>query len=532
MPETRLEYFKIDSMKNGALAAIIAAFSLIATDCVIADDAQPSFGKSVAAPPLHHGGAAILKDHGAWDDAFALDAEDYLVLRRDDEWFSLSLTGQTELKKLATTPGANGSRIIAGAHANDRLWLFVQSATAAPRAIDAQTGKTVVFEIPGLTIPGTHAPVIQAFSIVPHRMAAFLMITGGDRETWPRDGNRPVYFWFDLNSANVIRFPIGCDLWYFSADQQIAVLGREHNDAEGLRIFQQCDVQTGEFLEKAPHVTDEAHFPFDWTEFTDNRPVHALYRSPTRLRQDLFAGLTVDGQVVRLDLKFPGTYYLSKAKERNGFVGLEFRSTGNYEAISPLWMMPFKRPEQVEKLEASVVDFAMLGDGNSLVVTAGHGRDGDSMEAFFHKRSDKSTWNLLEGIERLPPLSAEFAGVKSIDDRMTVRLIDSFGSHPQRSQVLCIASQFRHDRDSGPRLGKRLAFEKWQRALLVTSDGQRQLTSLFRETMLTTPGVLPEWLWLHDSGRIVVGNLIRDESGRPVRHPVQLSTIVHESTPE
>ena len=41
------------------------------------------------------------------------------------------------------------------------------------------------------------------------------MIAGGDRESWPREGNRPVYFWMNLNSGKTLRLPTGWDLSYF-----------------------------------------------------------------------------------------------------------------------------------------------------------------------------------------------------------------------------------------------------------------------------------------------------------------------------
>src|SRR5437016_4538996 len=79
---------------------------------------------TVKAPPLVEGKAAETNNLGTWDDAFVCRGQDFLVLRRGDELFSMRLDALAEPKKLLASPIAAQTRIIAATAIEERLWLF------------------------------------------------------------------------------------------------------------------------------------------------------------------------------------------------------------------------------------------------------------------------------------------------------------------------------------------------------------------------------------------------------------------------
>ena len=92
----------------------------------------------------------------------------------------------------------------------------------------------------------------------------------------------------------------------------------------------------------------------------------------------------------------------------------------------------------------------MLDRGNAVYVTAEPARKASSenlrhAEAFFHVRADKSSWNVLDGVERLPELDKAIADADFITDRMTVHLIDGFGSSRHDPLVICLCDHHRGD---------------------------------------------------------------------------------------
>jgi hypothetical protein len=78
--------------------------------------------------------------------------------------------------------------------------------------------------------------------------------------------------------------------------------------------------------------------------------------------------------------------------------------------------------------------------------------------------------------------------------------LDGFGALDHGSLVLCLFSHFRGDMRAYiiPSQGKRLELTTWRRALILTSTGERYMTDLFRE------GNVPDRIWLHNSGKIVI----------------------------
>jgi hypothetical protein len=217
--------------------------------------------------------------------------------------------------------------------------------------------------------------------------------------------------------------------------------------------------------------------------------------------------------------------YLSTAKAEDGFAGFQLRRSGASRGeLTPLWIVPFKDPRKTESIATGVTDFTMLGNGNAVFVTAEQGSKRATSanrrhaEAFFRARADGTSWNVLEGVERLPKLDKAVADADFVADRLTVRLIDGFGTSKHQPLVVCLCEHERGDRRAFvPPDGKVVESVTWRRALVITSDGRRCLTPLFRE------GSLPDHIWLHKSGKLITGTYVWPEPLSGERRGVQLS---------
>jgi len=461
--------------------------------------AEPVTLETTKAPAWHDVEVNNKRDFGMWDDAVVCGERDLIVLRRGDTLYSLSMLEDPLPKELVKDADLAFTRIIACVAAEDRLWVFLNSTETDVFAVDAHSGDRSHFRIPGLTLPGSHAPRIQSHVMVPHAGAVILMVEGGDRESWPRDGNRPVYFWMSLQSGSVVRFPIGWDLDCFSRDQRIAVFKMPAEEEFQRRPLQAIAMHSGEISDAIPNRHLDGYVPFSWTETQAVKPIYT--HRPQMGGRAFFDGLSVNGQAltIRLDLEQP--FYLAQAMESNGFVGFRLRREGTGSIPSPLWLVNVGDPARPERVAAQVSDFSLLEGGDCVITTFGDGARQQSSETYLRSFHDGSVWNVLEGVARLPELDREFAGKDSVLDGMSVRLIPGFGT--RRPMVLCLFEHLRMDvRSFGGRSPeeKTLKPEHWRRAVILTSTRERLMTNLFRE------GPVPEILWLHHSGRLISGS--------------------------
>jgi hypothetical protein len=496
--------------------ALIVLLSCATAEAVPLPQPEP---KIVKAPQLHQGKVSPTTDLGTWDDVFVLHDQDFIVLRRGDELFSLAMEASAKPKRIAKVAAVNNTQIITGVAVDKRLWLFLNSSKSAPCAVDALSSTVATFDIPGLKVPGSQAPGIGAYRIVPHLQAAVLDVSGGDKATWPRDGNRPVYFWMDLKSGKVVRLPIGWGLDYFSADESVAAFGPARP----------IDMKTGEKIDMAPNRRKEPFITYDWT---NNNRVRPLYeRREGKGDVDYVAGLSVDGRVLPVNLGLEDVFYMSMAKSDDSAAGFRLRRSGaGTSEPSPLWLVPFKDSKKTESIAAEVTDFTMLGYGNTVYVTRekavkrafAESRRYD--EAFFYTRTDRSTWNISEGVERLPKLAEVFAEANFIEDIFRVRLIEGFGAGKHEPAAICLFEQSRGDRRAfalpGP--GPALKSETSRRAIVIGRDGKRSLAPVFQD------GNLPDQIWLHHSGKVITGTNIWEDLKGERKRQVQLSGITME----
>jgi hypothetical protein len=288
-------------------------------------------------------------------------------------------------------------------------------------------------------------------------------------------------------------------------------------------------LRTGDVREAVPDRRKELCSPFDWS---DSGEVQALYsQRPETGDTQHFAGLTYRGTAIPLSVEFKGTHYLAMAQVHGNQLGFTLRpeGSGNRHGSNPFWMAPLKSPEKVRRVAEGVSDFALLDGGNALLVTNGHGHKARSQEAWFYSVDDAARWNVLDDLERLPPLEKPFAEADFIQDQLRFQIVSSFGRPERRTIALCLASHQRHDRRAQilvPGVGgarpKRLEADSWEQTLLLTSDGQRYLT----------PGLpdadTPDRIWLHHSGQLVVGKFTWQGEEKERTRLIQLTGLAFE----
>ena len=473
--------------------ALLASLLFSLVQPVSAESLPPVLSK---APPLHDCEVSNQVDFGAWDDAFVCNERDLIILRRSDTLYSLLMREGARPIEMAKVETLAHTHIVACISSGEKIWLFLNSTETGVFAIDAKSGKLADFKIPNLAVPGSCAPIIQSYVAVPHADAVILMITGGDRETWPRDGNRPVYFWMSLESGNVVRFPIGWDLDYFSEDQRIAVLQKLQEVAFRRRPLQSVNMQTGEYLVDVPNRNEGGYILFSWTE---TRAVKAIYMHRAGMGDhNFFEGVSVNGRALSTNIGLDKNFYLSQAMEKNGFVGFRLEREGSAGEPSPFWLVKAEEITIPEQVTPIVEDFTILEGGNCVFSTPSLGAKRASSESFFRAFNDKSMWNVLDGVTRLPALEREFAEKDFVEDQMTVRLVPSLGSGSPI--VLCLFQHSRSDMRSPtfgltfPTKETTIKRELWRRAVILTSTGKRYMTSLYPE------GLVPPIIWLHRSG--------------------------------
>lgn len=474
------------------------------------------------APLLLQAEATEPIDLGTWDDACVIDGQDFVLLRRGAELFSLSRTSDEAPKLLRAEPALEHTTILAAQPFAERLWLMLQSRAGLPFAFDVKSSERSTFAIPGLALPGDQIPVIQTLIPVAHAGAALAMVSGGDGATWPRPENRPLYFWLDLQSGRVVSLPIGWDLSYFSADQTVAVFSKPSEKPFERPSLQGLQLRGGEWLRDVPNRRQELCIPFDWQ---DDQSVKGLYgrRAPTG-DADFFAGLSLAGSVLPLAMDLEGRQYLAQAKAHGDFLGFRLRKEGSVSGEpSPYWIVRDAEPRQPMRVANDVTDFALLTEGQGVFVTyAGNGMQSQGQEraaseAWFHD-AQGSAWNVLQGVDRMPPLDERFATARFVLDKLSARLVESTGSVPKQKFVLCLFTHHRADMRANVFTDQRETFRAatWHRAIALTAARERYLVPFPKEQPE------PELIWLHHSGRCLSGDYVWHEVSDKRDRQVQL----------
>jgi hypothetical protein len=365
----------------------------------------------VAAPKMHECQEAKTKDLGLWDDVFRFENLDAIILRRGDKMFSYSLV-TSDLQKIGTVADMTGSRIIDGVGWGKPQWLFCQSDVTLPFAIDLVTGKRVQFAIPQVKSPGKYGAAIHAIVTAGSEGGTIVEICGGGVAGWPRDGNRPAYFWMSLASGKTARLPTGWDLDYFSADQKRAVFETISTNAWMYRPWIPVDMATGEPLDELPDQTkslwSEPSMDFweasvskyedrqnVWQLRTPRTPENLLHPQPGRgFIDDKFAGLSVNGVDYPLVITNIGSDRCIDAKSAGTLAAFLLEPDGG--GRNELWITQLKK-DVTPTLLATNCSFEMLGVHRCALI-ARNGTPASWLEGVVYDAESKTAWNILDGV--------------------------------------------------------------------------------------------------------------------------------------
>lgn len=475
--------------------------------------------KLVEAPPLGRCTIGTTTDLGGWHDVFVLEESDSLILRRGAEVFMLGMGDAAKPQKMANLPDMGGTQIAYAGHSAKKVWLFCTSKNSLPFAVDLSSGKKVEFVIPGLKVPGDQSPVIQSCVMAENVGGAVLMISGGDKATWPRDGNRPIYFWFDLKSGRVVQMPVGYDLEFLSGDQAIAVFEKQSEKFKR-RGKAALDVGTGQEMERVFDRREKAWVPFNWSDTHRVKPLMAPEGPhPDGESRDCdIIGISMAGKLFPFSSPIKKRQDLLSPECVDGWVGFQLCKSGTPD-IPALFCGPLNKEIRLEQVAERTLRFKLLSKGRCVYVEGEHGPKHDSCEALVCDPVSRTTWNVLDGVVRLPELDAALAAKPQVSDTMDVRLVASFGEGKRQRLVLCLFSHWR--RSSSLSDGKFVPFQFWRRGVLVSGELVRGQVSIFEGRDR------PDHIWLHNSGRLFFGtNGKSDDSGEISQinlHSMQIS---------
>lgn len=492
----------------------------------------------IPAPAMHQCREAKVKDLGLWDDAFRFEDSDFVLLRKQDALFSYSpVTGG--LRKIRTLPDLVDSRLVEGIIWQKRQWVFCQSQTSLPFAVDLTTGKTVTFEIPGVKTPGADGSAIHAVINVGFGPGTIIAITGDGAAGWPRDGNRPLYYWMDLNSGKVVKFPTGWDLSYFSADQRRAVFEGVSANAWMYRLWVTVNMATGTITDELPDQTkvlwseptmsfwqdlgsEDARYNNRrdvWQLRTPRTPMKLLHPQPGRGSiDDKFAGLSVNGAEFTLG---PTDTNINNrcvdAKSAGSLAACSLQPDGA-SVENSFWVTRLGKNEKPILVANNCRDFEMLGDQRCALLVRNH-FPAAAPEALVYEVKSNAAWNVLDGV----PLQSEIAArvgatnrlgmapgmlASGIGPMVAFRLIPGFGSVRFPSEVLCLCSTEHIVPDYAiPPPVQRMM-------VLLTAQGRRYEINLPRD--------MRDWSltdsWLHNSGRLIICQYEKTPSTRRQLH--------------
>ena len=447
---------------------------------------------SVDAPPLAE--AAVLEDRdlGLWHDVNAPPHQDVLLLRRHSDLFRISMHAPTEVAKVNSNELLRHSEIRGSRVTPDAFWLFFNSSLTVPFAMELGSGRIVMFDVPELNVPGNGTPRIQ--SIVDSNQAMIIMVQGGDRVTWPRNGSRPLYYRFDLNTGDLTRYPTGWDLNFFSPDQRVAVFQK------AARGWQAVEIDTGSYLDETLDYRRDRFVPFDWGDEKRLKPVYGPEGTPGHR----IVGLSVPGTVHLLTIHREGRHYIENAQAGEPHLMFRFRPEGAVHiAPVPLYAASTLEPEaEATLVDESTIDVQSFPGGNALFVSSrGEAERRRHHIAYFYDPVAQTSWDVFSGVDGLDDLDAETLAKPFIEDQRRIYLIAGFGSSEFTASSIAVFDHSRGDmRSSLPLSGEpRVPIESWRRAIIVTADGARRMTRLFSENESISS------TWYHNSGTVYQG---------------------------
>ena len=416
------------------------------------------------------------KDYGDWDDVFFVSDRDDIILRKGTHWSRLTLPS-TQLTPIGDFPATSTATIKYCITTENDCWLLCESKDSTPFGLELNRGKRVPFTREDANLPAA----IQSHIVSPVG-SVLLMISGGDKAKWPRDGNRPLYYWLDLRTASVKAMPTGWDANRFAPDLSVvsgALLGKSIG----------YDMTTG--LETTRTTAWPEHVEFNWTNMDQAKP---LRRGHDQLSGVSFAGRPYHFRLPILKPHLPRIQCLGDG------LALHLRRDADRLRNWALWtsrLEPNMTPELVAK---NVQQWHLIAPHQCLFTTKIESDSSSLLEAFVWDANARRMWNVLDDIQ-------DIEGAVS-----SVQIVPPFGAPTREQRLLCKAQ------------GRMSASEyrtQWRRWIIVGSNASR--TSI-DEIPGDADGNISQ-LRFHNAGVLVLSTYQRDETQNPPATRFRLSTL-------
>lgn len=487
-------------MRAHPLTLALLAAALLASACGSEDDATSRGSHAADAPAA--GSLADALALGTYDHVYPLRESSNVLLLHGRRLSVLEYDGpRLHVRFLAEDDafaGARIRRVIRTPHG----FTLLCTALGAPAFLYSVTQeKRVPLQPEGVMAHPGESTEIQGLVLSGDRRRAILMISGGSSATWPRSGNRPIFFWADLDAPRVRELKPGWDLEYLTPnlDRAVFELPRLWRGAErGLLAVRMAD---GTHTQDFPRTTDGPWVRYNWSAWGDVRPYYSK-RSSRYTGDARLLGLVVRGVSHPIAFPSPTRLGLRRADVRDGWAAALFRRKRVVEASGPddswpLYVLPlesFTLPLDAapppRPMAEEVQTFGLMPGGKVLVVTRLQNLGGRrrAQGAFLVDAATGKRTDALAGVAFLPPLTAAQAQVESNDDRLGIALTMCPDAGPGFAYGLLRCGHVQMDHASyaypgdlalgteptRPRPGT-LAHRQVVRWIVVTSEGRRLL---------------------------------------------------------
>lgn len=486
-----------------ALSVLLSRFVVV----YAADSKPPRYRPEV----LKKAAFSEANDSGHWDDIWFVGDTETMMGRRDCRIYSIS-PATTEPLQLCELSGLDESKVVRTVNSSNGLWLINESNSDVPFAFNLKTRQHLAFSIKGLEVPGSHTPTTQSWVYVSQSQSALLMISGGDKATWPLAGNHPVYYWVSFRTGQFQMMPLGSSPYYFSPDQTIAVFSPGRSGKQfAIRMDTAAEVKD------FPDNRETDNVPFNWTNRDSAKPlINSEYQ---------FIGISSRGKAYRLDIALNNPY-IPSAKATNQAVAFFMRGYGSPRKSSEftLWHSPLKADSKPTLLSDNVQGYELLDNGICVYHSRRFGPKKASEEAFCFDPSTGKTHNLLDNIQRLEPLPAEIAEQSYAEDSLRVSLLKSDHLTKTRNSILCLFHHRQGDYRSfalprQPNHRPTVERRNWRAAIYLNAKAER-----FHIEKVPANLFNDDFSWLNNTGAVFTGNIVWIGDGDAAQRQIQLKT--------
>jgi hypothetical protein len=443
---------------------------------------------------------------GDWDQVLASPGLDRLVLRKDDVIFSYS-PAQAPLPETFAELGVPSVRVEEGVQRDGRLWLFCSRSGDWPFAVQQGSAETVPLHIPGLNVDDGARVSVRVAVRSPRERGALLVLSGRGMRGWPVEA----YTWFDLHRGIARALPTTWALHYYTRSPGIVAFTVTQDEVWPVDseespprpphlpgtgqpmpvLLQMYDIESGE----ARQAVDWRRWEFAETHiapFGMSRGGNILQVLEKNFAMGLqFAGVVYDG--VRHPMRLPVDQMLGSGwfgVARDGWAAFCWTSS----PASGAWFGPMKPDVSLLRLGNNVSGIEVLGAGRCLVTIT----EREWQSAWFVNAETKEAWDIIEGLSGAP--SSAFEPRSYMHNSMKLHVVPGAGKGGLGAAALCVYSHLRMDMRA--HITGDQDFGRWEQPLLVTPEGKRY-------SLEGGDWQEPEWSWLHNSGRVVLGQRTR-----------------------